>query len=196
MQTQANEYQEYLNSKYKPGRSLYLRCLMYPAYLRRLGYVGGEICDLGCGNGEFLKFCVSRGIPAHGVDWNDAFVKQCQGAGLKVCKANVVEYAPETPVPYALCDNVLEHLTSDEITGFLVNSRRVVCQGGRLLIVVPGEKAYPRDPTHVTFLDEGVMRSLCQRSESQLVGASSLPFSSRLLGRWFYLNMNVFVVRI
>ena len=145
MRTDSEQYQQHLLKKYHRGRGLYLRFCLYPKYLRALGDLRGrEIVDLGCGSGEFLNYCQSRGIPALGVDSNEHLVAQCRSLGLEVILADILTYAPGEGKQLAnlVCDNVVEHLSLEEIDRFFQNLKRIVAPGGKMLVVVPGKKGF------------------------------------------------------
>lgn len=179
--------------KYLPGRSIYLKRVMFPLYLRTLGNVRDvEIYDLGCGGGEFLRFCRDRGLRAVGVDSNATLVEACRGSGLTVKQADVTDFDVGGDLRVAVCDNVLEHLTPEENDAFLVNMKTQAAPGARLLVIVPGASGFARDPTHKTFITPAVMQGWIKRHGLPPASLSFAPFNVARLGERFYLNMTVF----
>jgi SAM-dependent methyltransferase len=196
MKTSSEEYQDYLVGKYRRGRGLYLRLLVYPKYLKALGErCGREIVDCGCGTGEFLRFCQTSRIPARGIDWNEHLVARCRQAGLDASVADITTYEPPNgKLHNLLCDNVIEHLTAAEIESFFAKLRQIVDVGGKMLVVVPGKKGYRSDPSHRTFVTLETMQLLCRRHQIALCKTFYCPLNFRAAGDFFYLNMSVFLL--
>ena len=113
MRIDTEEYGQYLEKKYLPGRSFYLNYLIYPKYLKEFkNSIETAIYDFGCGNGEFLKFCNKKRIQAIGIDSNYSLVEECQKKGLNVIHDNIVNFNKlGVKIKNAICDNVIEHLT-------------------------------------------------------------------------------------
>ncbi len=110
--------------------------------------------------------------------------------------ADILTYAPGEGKQLAnlVCDNVVEHLSLEEIDRFFQNLKRIVAPGGKMLVVVPGKKGFPRDPTHKTFITAAVMGDVCRRHSLALEKVFYLPINLRVAGDYFYLNMAVFTV--
>src|SRR4051794_36294972 len=104
MRTDQKRYSEYLEAKYLPGRSLYLRWFFYPKLFR--AFPGTDtIIDLGCGTGEFLKNCQLRNREAIGIDSNETLANQCRRKGFQVQLDSVCELLSLTEqFQYAVCD--------------------------------------------------------------------------------------------
>ena len=196
MNTDSEDYRDYLLGKYRRGRGLYLRFLVYPKYLKTLGELcGREIVDCGCGAGEFLHFCRTRRIPARGIDWNEHLVARCRQAGLDASVGDLTTYEPPNgKLHNLLCDNVIEHLGQAEIESFFAKLRQIVGVGGKMLVVVPGKKGFRTDPSHRTFVSPEVMQALCRRHQIALRKAFYWPLNFRAAGDFFYLNMSVFLL--
>jgi len=194
METQSEEYARHLKGKYHAGRFLYLSSIVYPSYVRELSR--GEVWDLGCGLGEFLLYCRKRNIVGFGIDSNPYFVKECQGRGLSVFLDNIISpHVLPKGIKNAVCDNVLEHLSIEEIRLFLNSLKTKMIPGGVLLIVVPGLKGYARDPTHKTYVDRRTVEELCREMDLDLTKVFYHPVHARFLGDIFYLNMTILKVR-
>lgn len=195
MQSDSQQYQQYLSGKYLPGRGLYLRTLLYPKYLRELSQgPAGPVVDLGCGNGEFLDYCRSRGVPAAGVDSNPHLIELCRAKGLAVTMGDILAYRPESPVRRAVCDNVLEHLDRPRLDAFFDNFRQIAAPGARLLAVVPGKAGYRCDPTHKTFVTPEVIGELAQQHRFTVARRFHMPLNWQWPGDWLYLNMTAYTL--
>jgi 2-polyprenyl-3-methyl-5-hydroxy-6-metoxy-1,4-benzoquinol methylase len=191
MDTRSQEYREYLESKYLPGRRLYLDGWIYPRYLKE--FVPGTIYDFGCGVGSFLGFCKRRGVSAVGIDSNPSMVEACLAHGLKAQVDDVV--SPRTitvPISNVICDNVLEHLTEDRIELFFESMKSLIRREGVLLLVVPNRKGFSRDPTHVTFVERDLIERIARDHGLSLSLKFNFPLKNRFLGERFVFNMTIY----
>src|SRR5579859_657073 len=90
MKTETNEYSDYLYKKYLPGRRQYLAWLFYPKILR--AFSGHDpIVDLGCGTGEFLRYCKGRHRKTLGVDSNQSLVAKNRNGGFEIILDDICE---------------------------------------------------------------------------------------------------------
>src|SRR5689334_22040701 len=105
MRTDGQGYSDYLREKYLPGRRLYLRWLFYPKIFLRFRSPD-TIIDLGCGTGEFLRYCRKRKHDAIGVDSNPGFAKRCQEEGFNTVFDNIcqLDTLNGQRFKYAICD--------------------------------------------------------------------------------------------
>jgi SAM-dependent methyltransferase len=193
MDTRSPNYKNYLERKYLPGRELYLHGWMYPRYLRE--FIPGTVLDLGCGTGSFLLFCKARGVPAVGIDSNPSMVEACLAQGLKAQVDDVV--SPSTisaPMANAVCDNVLEHLPLAQIELFFAHMKLHMQKGGVLLIAVPNRKGFLRDPTHVTFVEGGLIDRMARIHNLCVSSRFCFPLKNRFFGERFYINMSVYKI--
>jgi SAM-dependent methyltransferase len=71
-----------------------------------------RILDMGCGNGEFLRFCRSQGVSATGVTISSEQARSIREKGLDVMEGSFVEYHPELAGRYDIIIFMgsLEHL--------------------------------------------------------------------------------------
>jgi O-antigen chain-terminating methyltransferase len=191
MDTKSNDYKAHLEKKYLPGRKFYLHYIVYPLYIKE--FSEGEIWDFGCGLGEFLRYCRVKNRKAFGVDSNPNFVDICLSHGLNVQIDDIAN--PRTihhKLKNVICDNVLEHLRLDSIRKFFVNMKRMMLPAGTLLVIVPGEKGFLKDPTHKTFIDKLLMRNLCEEYNVRIDKLYYYPINKEIIGKYFYLNMSVY----
>ena len=196
MKTASAEYSEYLNNKYLPGRSLFLRYIYYPRILNEFK-PDKLIWDLGCGMGEFLSFCKIKHRTAKGIDSNPNFISLCKNKNFAaelddVCHLKTI---PENSVDNALIDNVLEHLTKTEINLFFDAFEKKASKNGLLVCIVPGEKGFEKDPTHKTYVNSDLLLSFIRNKRFKIIKQYNHPFSSDQINKFFYLNMQVFVIQ-
>ncbi|MCL2028008.1 MAG: class I SAM-dependent methyltransferase [Bacteroidales bacterium] len=190
--TEQVEYSEYLSEKYLPFRDQYLFSFYYPKLIKQFS-PNTTIIDLGSGLGSFLRFCKKHKISAKGYDTNADMVAQCQKAELDAKVASVLGF-PEASVKSAFCDNVLEHLTLEEIYTFFQNLKTKMISGGRLVMLVPGPVGFRKDHTHATFVDVALIESICKTMSLKLTKAFYHPFNCKFISRFLYLNMTVCVI--
>ncbi len=140
----STEYFNYLNSRSLLG-FLYRKYYLYPKLYKNLN---GNILDIGCGVGDFLKVYNN----AVGVDINIDCVNYCIKNGLNV------RLMQQDKLPFdnnsfqsILLDNVLEHI--EDPSNLLLEIKRVLKTDGILIIGVPCEKGYEFDSDHKIFYD-------------------------------------------
>jgi O-antigen chain-terminating methyltransferase len=192
MRTEEKQYSDYLEAKYLPGRSLYLRWFFYPKLFR--AFPGADaIVDLGCGTGEFLRECRRRKRNVIGIDSNETLVDRCRKEGFKVEIDDLCELASlkGQRFKYAVCDNVLEHLEVSEITQFFERVESLLLRQGKLICVVPGRMGFKKDPTHKTYVSPQLVNELLKGSSLRANAFYYHPLNFRHLDDYFYLNMRV-----
>jgi glycosyltransferase involved in cell wall biosynthesis len=190
--TENREYAYYLAKKYSLFRDLYLSYLYYPKLVKQFTK-DTEIVDLGCGLGSFLRFCKRRNRRSKGYDTNAYMVAQCKKESLNAERVSILDM-PDDNLTSCFCDNVLEHLTSDEINRFFHNLKPKMQPRGRLVLVVPGKAGYKSDYTHQTFVDEEMVREICAHYNIKLVKSFYTPFKYKFVSDFLYLNMAAFVL--
>jgi 2-polyprenyl-3-methyl-5-hydroxy-6-metoxy-1,4-benzoquinol methylase len=195
MRTDEKEYSDYLEAKYLPGRSLYLRWIFYPKLFRTFSGTD-TIVDLGCGTGEFLKECRRRKRDAIGIDSNQTLIDRCRKEGLKVendsiCQLNSMK---SKQFRYAVCDNVIEHLEIVEIRQFFKQVEELLLPQGTLVCVVPGRMGFKKDPTHKTYVSHELLERLLEKSTLSAHRSYFHPLNISGVDKHFYLNMQVFEI--
>ncbi len=109
---------------------------VYLPYFREAARPETPVLDLGCGRGEFLEACRAAGIPARGVDLNPAMVAACREMGLDVAEGDALEHLrglPEASLGGILMAQVIEHLTSDQLTELVSLCAGKLAPGGVLI---------------------------------------------------------------
>ena len=140
-----DSYFEYLKSRSAAGL-FYRRFWLYPRLCRHLS---GRLLDVGCGLGDMLAFRPD----SVGVDINPRTVEWCRTRGLdaRLMRRNELPFESGA-FSSILLDNVLEHLSDPE--PLLEEIRRVLVDGGRLVVGVPGLRGYKADPDHKRYYSE------------------------------------------
>lgn len=149
MTSEHAKYFDYLRTRSALG-AVYRRYLLYPRLCRRLS---GRAIDVGCGIGDMLAYRQQT----EGVDVNPHTVAYCRSIGLDAMHMEI-DRLPHGADSFdsALLDNVLEHLA--EPKPLLLEIRRVLRPGGRLLVGVPGRKGWDSDDDHKVYYDEPALR--------------------------------------
>jgi SAM-dependent methyltransferase len=151
------EYNQYLQQRSlfsKFYRSLFL-------YPKLNSYITGNVLDFGCGIGDFLRF-----RPATiGVDNNCFNIEFCRSQGLKADLLSDTGGIPFENESFnsIVMDNVIEHISSEDIDQVLVEILRVLRPGGRFLIGIPGMKGFNSDSSHKCFYSEQGLVDLLSR---------------------------------
>jgi SAM-dependent methyltransferase len=117
-----------------------------------------RVVDLGCGRGTFLQLLTDNGIGAYGVELDSDLVRFCQGKGLDVVRADVIEQLRslgDESLDGIFAGHVVEHLgaaTAWEMLGLcyrkLEPGRYLVFETPNTLSLFVLRDMYFRDPTH------------------------------------------------
>lgn len=82
----------------------------------------GVVLDVGCGRGEFLELLREHGIHGQGIDIDEDMVRCCTERGLKVEKADAIEYMERLDdhcLTGVMACQVLEHFDTEQIVRFI-----------------------------------------------------------------------------
>ena len=194
METKDENYKEHLHNKYLPGRDLYLKYVFFPKILKQ--FSKELIVDLGFGTGGFLRFLKTQDRKSYGIDSNPFLVEDMKKQGFNVflddiTKLNTINF----PIINAVSDNVLEHLTEEQINDVFSVLKSKMAKGGVFVAIVPLEKGYQRDPTHLTYVNKDLIEAICGKHQVKLKDYFFHPINIGGVGKWFYLNMQVFVLQ-
>jgi len=94
----------------------------------------------------------------------------------------------------AILDNVLEHLDLTEIDQFFANIKNVLVSEGRLIVIVPCSKGQSRDPTHKNYITQKLISQFASKHNMKLMEVVHLPTPFEFIGKYFYLQMRMFVL--
>jgi cyclopropane fatty-acyl-phospholipid synthase-like methyltransferase len=149
---------------------------------------------MGCGFGEFLKYLTGKSVSCSGIDSNAAHVKMCNELGLITQVGDILDCQMSNKFQNVILDNVLEHLSLSEIERFFLNLRNILSPKGRLVAIVPCQKGQSRDPTHKTYVTKELILDFSSRHRMELVEVVNLPTPFEFVGKFFYLQMRMFVL--
>ncbi len=119
---------------------------------------GGEVLEIGCGRGEFMDLLAARGIPARGIDLNSEMAEVCRARGLRVVKADALQYLtvlPDNSLGGVFAAQVVEHLEPAYLLRLLEVASEKLQPGGRMVLETLNPacwtaffESYIRDITH------------------------------------------------
>jgi SAM-dependent methyltransferase len=100
---------------------------------------GQRVLDLGCGSGRFVAALRDAGADAVGVELAEAALERARvnapGADLRLVEPDGSLPLDHGSVDFVWCSEVLEHVA--DTAQLLLEVRRVLRSGGRLLVTVP-----------------------------------------------------------
>jgi len=172
------EYFEYL--KNRSWFSFLFRKYFYKSIIKEFR---GKVLDVGCGLGEFLEAYPN----SSGIDVNPYCIKYCKQKGLdvKLGKAEKIPFKDKSfNGIFCLC--VLEHLRKPELAAKEMS--RVLKQNGKLVLIVPTEKGFRHDKTHVKFWYKENAKELLERHGFKVKKMFYFPFSFKFLREIIFFN--------
>jgi SAM-dependent methyltransferase len=110
------------------------RILMKEQFIPRVP-VPGQILDVGCGGGTFLKAAGEAGFNAVGLDVSEAAAGLCKDRGLNASSGDFLEFRPPVPFSAVTFWDVFEHLRQP--AQFLAHGLSLLRRGGVLIGKVP-----------------------------------------------------------
>ena len=142
-------YQDYINSQFGSGHSiqnLHKDYLIHQRYFKK-NYQkflppnkDAKILDAGCGLGHFLFFAEQNGYKdVTGIDVSKELVELCKGKGYNAVVADLFSFLAghRNAFDAIIFNDVIEHLTKEEILNLLDLMYASLTDGGCLLIKTP-----------------------------------------------------------
>jgi len=127
-------------------------------FIRRHGLAGRKVIEIGCGAGEFLSILDQLPVEAHGIEFSDASVRQCRGAGLKVTHGYpdaTSRQFPGAPFDAFFLLMFLEHMPDPNAS--LQAIRRALAPGALGLVEVPNFDMMVRQRLFSEFISDHLM---------------------------------------
>ena len=125
--------------------------------------VNSTSLDIGCGRGEWLSFCESKGLKSFGIENNLMMVQECRNAGFDVEEGDALDglrKIPDESFSIVTAFHLIEHLTFDYLKELFLECYRVIAPGGVLLLESPSidnisvsTKLFYTDPTHINHIN-------------------------------------------
>jgi 2-polyprenyl-3-methyl-5-hydroxy-6-metoxy-1,4-benzoquinol methylase len=142
--------------------------------LRYVEHFAGQapVLDIGCGKGEFLMLMREAGIEAGGIDLDLDMVLECRENGLKVERCDAIDYLerqPDESIGAIFSTQVIEHLTSAQLSRLVVLACRKLKPGGTMILETLNPESifvqyrwFWMDPSHVRLVHPEMLRYLLE----------------------------------
>tara|TARA_Y100001968_G_scaffold211156_1_gene194311 strand:- start:2844 stop:4073 length:1230 start_codon:yes stop_codon:yes gene_type:complete len=156
-----NDYFAFENKFRGPKENVLTRLEQYSQLVELISIksIESKSLDIGCGRGEWLDFCKSKGMKPLGIENNLTMVKECRKSGFDVKQGDalyLLKQIPKESLSLVSSFHLIEHLTFDYLNELLSECFRVIAPGGLLLLETPSidnisvsTKLFYTDPTHI-----------------------------------------------
>ena len=171
-----------------------------------LGLVGkGEILDIGCGKGDFVRVATREGWQATGIDLSESAVRIAQRFSIPVVKLDFLSKDIfSNSYDIITMFEVLEHLQHP--VQFLRKAESVIRSGGLLYITTPNFNSLDRmvlaknweviHREHLTYFTPSTLRSIIQENTSfRIVDIETRNLSPKLVGKLRFLKRILYMER-
>ena len=144
-----------------------------------------KVLEIGFGNGEFLAYAREQNWCIEGVEVNTKLLEQGKSAKFSVHQGPSLDKLETGHYDLVVAFDVLEHISQDQIEGFLLAIKRVLKTSGCFLARFPngdsplGLIAQNGDVTHNNFIGSGKVRYY-----SSLVGMKILRLAGESEPLW------------
>jgi len=149
------------------------------------GFIGsGDVLDIGCGRGVFLKLLWERGVTARGVDMDSDMVAICRRAGLDAVQGDALSYLqglPERSLGGIFCAHLIEHLPKSQLVRFTELAHSRLRSEAKAIFITPNgagltiyHATFYKDLTHQQPLHPEAVRFLLEASGFHGVTISTL----------------------
>ena len=128
--------------------------------------------DLGCGRGEWLEILKQNGFIARGCDVSDEMIKECEKNALEAKKQGAIEFLSkleDSSLALVSAFQLAEHLEFSELCELIKQARRVLKDGGILILETPNPENlrvatlnFYLDVTHVKPIPPMLLEYLCE----------------------------------
>ena len=128
--------------------------------------------DLGCGRGEWLEILKQNGFAACGCDVSEEMLKECEKSALEAKNQGAIEFLSEledSSLALVSAFQLAEHLEFNELCELIRQARRVLKDGGILILETPNPEnlrvatlTFYLDVTHVKPIPPMLLEYLCE----------------------------------
>lgn len=131
-----------------------------------LGYTNGNLLDIGCAFGFFLKKAEVVGFETYGIDTSQLAIEKAKGnCQAKLCKLNISQ--KKLPFVANFFDVVTMFDTIEHLENYIFCLRevhRVLKKNGVLHIHTPLGERWTADPTHLNYFPVKILKLILERS--------------------------------
>lgn len=134
-----------------------------------------RILEIGFGNGGFLRFARGKGWKISGTEVNEELVKSAKEQGFNAIHCQDVAGFEDDAFDLVVAFDVIEHVAQDQMYKFLLGIKRIVCDGGHVILRFPnGDSPFGLpyqngDITHVTVIGSGKAVFFAEKLNFELV---------------------------
>ena len=170
-----DKFYKSFEDKFRGHRSeIKKRLLAYEPFLQILKQQDEKpaAADLGCGRGEWLEILKQNGFTAHGCDVSEEMLKECEKNALEAKNQGAIEFLSEledSSLALVSAFQLVEHLEFSELCELIKQARRVLKDGGILLLETPNPENlrvatlnFYLDVTHVKPIPPMLLEYLCE----------------------------------
>ena len=170
-----DKFYKSFEDKFRGQRSeIKKRLLAYEPFLQILkqNYDNPVAADLGCGRGEWLEILKQNGFTARGCDVSEEMLKECEKNALEAKNQGAIEFLSEledSSLALVSAFQLVEHLEFSELCELIKQARRVLKDGGILLLETPNPENlrvatlnFYLDATHVKPIPPMLLEYLCE----------------------------------
>ena len=170
-----DKFYKSFEDKFRGHRSeIKKRLLAYEPFLQILkqNNENPAAVDLGCGRGEWLEILKQNGFAARGCDLSEEMLKECEKNALEAKKQGAIEFLSEledSSLALVSAFQLVEHLEFSELCELIKQARRVLKDGGILILETPNPENlrvatlnFYLDVTHVKPIPPMLLEYLCE----------------------------------
>ena len=115
-----------------PYQTIFNRIKKYVKYFSK-----DIVLDIGCGRGEFLEALKLQGIISLGLDTDIQEIEQLKEKGFRVENISFIDFRTDKEFSGIMASHIVEHISGEEIMGFLSKCRDLLEKSGILVIITP-----------------------------------------------------------
>ena len=170
-----DKFYKSFEDKFRGQRSeIKKRLLAYEPFLQILkqNNENPTAVDLGCGRGEWLEILKQNGFAARGCDVSEEMLKECEKNALEAKNQGAIEFLSEledSSLALVSAFQLVEHLEFSELCELIKQARRVLKDGGILILETPNPENlrvatlnFYLDATHVKPIPPMLLEYLCE----------------------------------